>query len=65
MTETLQDDLIVGAQAIAAFLGLTRRQVYAMNEGKHPAVKYETGLGVCARKSVLIKTFGIRSAAAE
>lgn len=46
-------DLLVGASAIADYLGLTLRQVYAMREAGHPALVKEPGLGLCARKSRL------------
>jgi hypothetical protein len=46
-------DLLVGASAIAEYLGLTLRQVYAMREAHHPALIKEPGLGLCARKSTL------------
>ena len=52
-SQPIAGDLLVGADAIAAFLGLTRRQIYTMRESGHPAIVHETGLGLVARKSVL------------
>ncbi len=52
MTDTpLSDDLLIGAEAIAKYIGLPLRAVYHMREKKHPAVKKEPGIGLCARKS--------------
>lgn len=57
--DILADDVLVGAAAIAAFLGLKPRQVYTMREVKNPLVASEPGLGLTARKSVLRARFGI------
>ncbi|MBC7906891.1 MAG: hypothetical protein H7Y60_09120 [Rhodospirillaceae bacterium] len=65
MAKTIAEDLLLGAQAIAEFTGLSRTQVYNMLRKKNPAIKNEPGLGVTARKSVLRQHFGIPEQAAE
>lgn len=52
-TETQQADLLWGAQTIARFLGLTKRQVYyALESGSLPIRKI--GGRLCARRSSLL-----------
>jgi len=63
MADTIADDLLYGAKAIAEFMGLSPRQIYNMAENKHPAIKKEPGLGITARKSFLRQHFGIGAAA--
>lgn len=50
---TLSDDLLIGASAIAQWLGVPPRTVYGMRERNHPAIAHEPGLGIVARKSRL------------
>ncbi|WP_404404497.1 DNA-binding protein [Pelagibacterium halotolerans] len=49
----LSDDLIYGAEAIAAFLGMSRRQVYHAAEQDHLPV-FRIGSTICCRKSTLM-----------
>lgn len=49
----LADDLLIGAAAIADWIGVSPRAVYGMRERGHPAISHEPGLGVVARKSRL------------
>jgi hypothetical protein len=50
----LRDDLLAGAEAIAAHTGLGLRQVYYLHQtGKLPT--FTLGATVCARKSELNK----------
>lgn len=50
---TLSDDLLRGADAIAAFLGMPRRAVYhSVSKGHLP--HFRIGETVCARKSTLM-----------
>ena len=47
------EDLLIGAEAIANFLGLKRRQIYsAVDRGDLPC--FRIGALVCARRSVII-----------
>lgn len=49
----LSDDIVIGADAIAAFVGLTRRQVYGcVARGTMPIFKI--GALVCARRSSIL-----------
>jgi hypothetical protein len=49
---TLRDDLLAGAEAIAAHTGLGLRKVYYLHQtGKLPT--FQLGATVCARKSEL------------
>ena len=59
MADIPQGDLLVGADVIARFLGLTRRQIYAMREAKNPLVRNEPGLGLVASRRALMTHFGI------
>lgn len=65
MAETIADDLLQGAAAIATFTGFTRRQIYNMANKKHPAIKNEPGLGIAASKTALRRHFGIIDTAPE
>lgn len=65
MAETIAEDLLLGAKDIAAFTGLTERQIYNMAFKHHPAIKKEPGLGITARKSILLRHFGGGDGAAE
>lgn len=50
----LADDLVVGAAAIARYLGMTRRQIYAHAErGNLPYFKL--GATICLRKSTFLR----------
>ena len=50
---TISDDLLEGAEAIAAFLGLQPRQVFhAVRVGTLPTFKI--GAKICARRSTLL-----------
>ena len=51
---SLASDLLKGAKAIAAFCGLTTRQVYWLAEGNDLPV-FRMGAALCARKSKLIE----------
>ena len=63
MTDAIQTDLLTGVEAIAAHLGMTRRQVYHLHEtGELPTFKL--GAKVCARRSTLAKHFAAQEAAA-
>lgn len=53
-TYSLADDLLKGAKAIAAFCGLTSRQVYWLAETKELPV-FRMGSALCARKTKLIE----------
>lgn len=56
-------DLLFGAEAMAAALGLTRRQVYhAVESGHIPA--FRIGATICARRSTLMRWFDKKEAAA-
>jgi hypothetical protein len=48
----LSDDMIVGADAIATFLGVKRRQVYNASERGYLPV-FRLGALICARKTTL------------
>lgn len=61
--ETIANDLLQGAEAIARFLGLRASQVYHMARNNHPALKKEKGIGLTARKSFLRQHFGIQGPA--
>jgi hypothetical protein len=52
-------DLIVGADEIAQFLGIKRRQVYAMREAGNPLIRCEQGLGLVASRRALMAHFGM------
>lgn len=53
----LDEDLLVGAKAIAAHLGWTERRVFHVAEkAEFPIHKIE-GFGICTRKSTLLKFF--------
>jgi len=52
-TPELRDDLIVGADALASYLGMTQRQVYGAVE-RRTLPFFKIGAHVCARKSVLL-----------
>lgn len=57
-------DLLYGADAIAAHLELTKRQVLHLHEkGELPTFK--AGRTVCARRSTLAKHFAAQEAAAR
>lgn len=59
----LSEDLLPGADAAAAYTGLTRRQVYNLVEaGRLPVVKL--GRKLFFRKSALDRVFDIPSEAA-
>lgn len=49
------DDILQGADAIAAFLGITRRQVYHVAEKGGMPIRNIPGLGLVARKSRLLQ----------
>lgn len=51
--------LIVGADAIAAYLGLKPRQVYAMREARNPLVKNVPGLGLVMSRTAAEAYFGV------
>lgn len=51
--------LLIGAPEIAAFLGLTPRQIYAMREAGHPLIRHERGLGLVASRHALSRHFGL------
>lgn len=48
----ISEDLIFGADAIAAFLGMDRRQVYHAHQMEHLPI-FRIGSTLCARKSTL------------
>lgn len=52
---TPDTDILRGAAAIAAYLGIPRKSVYSMREAGHPAIRNEPGLGLVARRSVLAR----------
>ena len=52
-TAPAREDLLVGAEAIAEFLGLSTRQVYHLREKKNCPIINLPGLGVTARRSSL------------
>lgn len=54
---TLADDLLEGAPAIAAFLGWKPRQVYNACEKGHLPIHKVPGIGITARKSALLAFF--------
>jgi hypothetical protein len=54
-------ELLVGADQIANFLGITKRQVYAMREAGHPLVRNEPGLGLVASRQALKNRFAIEA----
>nr|WP_314256807.1 helix-turn-helix domain-containing protein [uncultured Devosia sp.] len=49
----LRNDLVVGADAVAEFLGMTRRQVYGAVE-RRTLPLFKIGSQICVRRSVLI-----------
>ena len=51
---TLSEDMLVGAAAIADFLGLGRQRVYKVVERGHLPV-FHIGALVCARRSTIIE----------
>lgn len=53
----LADDLLEGADAIAAYLGWTPRRVYHVAEKRGLPIHKVTGIGLVARKSALRATF--------
>lgn len=60
--DNIPADLLLGADAIAAFLGITRRQTYRLvYEGVIPSFK--AGGSVSARKSSLTKWMAAQEAA--
>jgi hypothetical protein len=61
--EGLDRDLLVGADAIAKALGLTKRQVYAMREAGNPLVRREPGLGLVASREAIRRHFSRRDIA--
>lgn len=58
VTQQQPIDLIVGAKNIAKVLSVTRRQVYAMREAKHPLIRSEPGLGLVASRAAIRRHFG-------
>ena len=62
MTEnknSLGDDLLIGADAIAWELGFSRRRVYHLAEQGDLPIHRVKGLGICARKSALVDFFNV------
>ena len=58
----LADDLLQGADSIAAFMGVTRRQAYHWAaEGRIPVFKL--GALICARKSTILNWIAQQEAA--
>jgi len=55
---TLADDLLIGAQAIAEYIGVDRAQVYKLSHLGYPAIVKTPGLGLTARKSALDTSLG-------
>lgn len=55
-------EILAGANAIAAALGLKRRQVYALIDNGHLPT-FKLGGTVCARKSTLAKWLDAKAAA--
>lgn len=53
MKEPLAEDLLYGADQIAAFLGVTRRAVYHLAE-QHRVPVFHMGVRLCARRSRLL-----------
>lgn len=51
------EDIIAGADAIAAYLGLTRRQVYAHVERKNLPC-FRIGATICLRKTTMLEWIG-------
>lgn len=49
----LRDDLVIGADAVACFLGMTKRQVYGCMERRHMPL-FKIGAQICARRSVVL-----------
>ncbi len=50
----LKDDMLVGAEAMSDFIGISRRQVYAwVLSGNLPT--FRVGNLICARRSTLLK----------
>lgn len=52
--EFFLEDLLFGADAIAGFLGMTRRQVYHSASMEHLPI-FRIGSSLCCRKSTLIE----------
>ena len=52
--DAIADDVIVGAEALAKFLGLSRRQIYNATEHRHLPV-FRVGVLICARRSTLLR----------
>jgi hypothetical protein len=50
---TIRDDLLEGAEAIAAFLGFKRRQIFHLVK-EHRLPVFRLGQKICARKSTLL-----------
>lgn len=60
----IEGDLLMGASAIAKFLGVTARQVYRLTYDGH-APHFKLGGTVAARKSSLSKWMAAQEAAAR
>ncbi len=62
--DTIAEDILKGADAIGAFLGLSRRQAYhAVSAGHLPTFKI--GAIICARKSTLTGWIAAQEGAAN
>ncbi|MBR9970836.1 hypothetical protein [Magnetospirillum sulfuroxidans] len=59
MADSIAEDLLQGAKAIAEFTGFKRRQIYNLADNHHPAIKKEPGLGLVASKSALLRHYAI------
>lgn len=63
LTKTIADDVLQGAEPIAAFLGLSARQLYHLvQQGALPV--FRLGATICARKSTLLKWIAEQEGAA-
>lgn len=51
----LNDDILRGAEAIASFLGLDKRQAVYHHAAKGELPTFRIGSTICARKSTLVK----------
>lgn len=53
-TTELREDLVVGADAVAQFLGMTTRQVYGCVE-RRTIPFFKIGSQICLRRSVMME----------
>jgi predicted DNA-binding transcriptional regulator AlpA len=58
-TDTIADQILQGAPAIAKFTGFTPRQIYHMAEKGEAPIRNVKGIGIVANKPALREFFGI------